>query len=110
MLEGMDSLSRPSRSRRPQSTQTLLVAGGIEALSIVALLLAFLINVGSPATVLATFLGFMALSVITSSLAFIMALVGLLRFKRHTGGFAGILALSLLANPVLWLFLVGSLA
>lgn len=109
MLEGMALHSTPSstRTRRPQSTQMLIASAATEGLAVLTLVLAFVVNVGSPSTVLATFLGFMAVSVIAATLAFVLALVGLLRYARHTAWFIMILVVSVLANPVLWFFLIG---
>lgn len=102
MLEGM-----VKRSSRPQSTQTLIAATVAETIALVSLVLAFAVNVGSPATVLATLLGFMTLSVLAASLAFILALVGLVRFSRHSGAFIAVMVVSVLASPVLWFFIIG---
>lgn len=109
MLEGMALQSTPpaARTRRPQSTQMLIAAAVTEGVAVLTLVLAFVVNVGSPSTVLATFLGFMAISVVAATLAFVLALVGLLRFARHTLWFIVILVVSVLANPVLWFFLIG---
>lgn len=98
--------SARSSSPRPQSTQTLIAAAIAEGLALISVILAFTINVGSPSTVLATLLGFSTLSVICSALAFGLALVGLFRFVRHRIWFALILALSVLANPLSWLFVL----
>ncbi|WP_237224897.1 hypothetical protein [Rothia nasisuis] len=102
--------STSTRKKLPQSTQMLIAASVTEGLAILFLVLAFVVNVGSPATVLATLLGFMTLSVVAATLAFILALVGLLRYSRHSGGFITILVISVLANPVLWFFVLGYLA
>lgn len=113
ILEGMSTKKSKAagvRGKKPQSTQTFIAAAVTEAVAVLALVLAFVVNVGSPATVLSTFLGFMALSVIASTLAFVLALVGLLKFARHSGGFMAVLVMSVLANPVLWLFLLGTFA
>ncbi|MDY6051551.1 MAG: hypothetical protein SPI83_03965 [Rothia sp. (in: high G+C Gram-positive bacteria)] len=103
----LQSSTSSARTRHPQSTQTLIAAAVTEAVAVLMLVLAFVVNVGSPSTVLATFLGFIVVSVVAATLAFILALVGLLRFARHTGWFVAILVLSVLANPVLWVFLIG---
>lgn len=105
MLEGM-----AKRTPRPQSTQTFIAAVVTEVISLISLVLAFAVNIGSPSTVLATLLGFMTLSVLAAALAFILALVGLIRFSRHTGGFIAVMVVSVLANPVLWFFIIGSFA
>lgn len=102
--------STSTRQKLPQSTQMLIAASVTEGLAILFLVLAFVVNVGSPSTVLATLLGFMTLSVVAATLAFILALVGLLRFSRHSSGFITILVISVLANPVLWFFLIGYFA
>lgn len=105
MLEGM---AKPTP--RPQSTQTFIAAVVTEVISLISLVLAFAVNIGPPSTVLATLLGFMVLSVLAAALAFILALVGLIRFSRHTGGFIAVMVVSVLANPVLWFFIIGSFA
>lgn len=102
MLEGM-----ATRTPRPQSTQTLIAAVISEGIALISLVLAFGVNIGSPSTVLATLLGFMVLSVLAAALAFILALVGLLRFSRHSGGFIAVMVVSVIANPVLWFFIIG---
>lgn len=86
----------------------LIAAVVTELISVVSLVLAFAVNVGSPSTVLATLLIFMIISVLAATLAFILALTGLIRYSRHTGWFITVLAVSVLANPVLWFFLIGA--
>lgn len=107
MLVGMAFEESGSRKKMPQSTQMLVAAAVTEAVAVLALVLAFVVNIGSPSAVLATFLGFMGLSVIAATLAFILALVGLVRFSRHSVWFLVVIAISVLANPVLWFFLIG---
>lgn len=102
MLEGM-----AKRTPRSQSTQTLIAAIVTEGIALISFVLAFAVNIGSPSAVLATLLGFMILSVLAAALAFILALVGLIRFSRHSGGFIAVMVVSVLANPVLWFFLIG---
>lgn len=104
------SSSGGGRARRPQSTQTFIAAVVAEAVALVGLVLAFAVNVGPPSAVLATFLGFLTLSIVASSLAFVLALVGLLKFARHSAGFMVVLALSVVASPILWLFILGTYA
>lgn len=102
MLESM-----AKRTPRPQSTQTLIAAIVTEGIALISFVLAFAVNVGSPSTVLATLIGFMILSVLAATLAFILALAGLIRFSRHGGGFIAVMTVSVLANPVLWFFIIG---
>ncbi len=110
MLEGMALDETGSRKKLPQSTQMLIAAAVTETVAVLALVLAFVVNVGSPSTVLATFLGFMTVSVLAASLAFLFALVGLVRYSRHGLWFLLVLVVSVLANPVLWFFIIGYLA
>ncbi|MDO4898011.1 MAG: hypothetical protein Q3965_01775 [Rothia sp. (in: high G+C Gram-positive bacteria)] len=104
----MSTPSKAPRRPKPQSTQMLIAAIVTEMISILSLVLAFVVNVGSPSMVLATLLGFMILGVLAATLAFILALVGLLRYSRHGGWFITVLVVSVLANPVLWFFILGS--
>lgn len=109
MLEGMPSHSKAAhRPRKAQSTQMLIAAVVTEVVAVLSLVLAFTVNVGSPSTVLATFLGFMIVSVLAATLAFILALTGLIRYSRHGRWFLTVLVVSVVANPVLWFFLLGA--
>lgn len=109
MLEGMHSSTNAARRpRKVPSTQMLIAAVVTEVVAVLSLVLAFTVNVGSPSTVLATFLGLMIVSVLAATLAFILALTGLIRYSRYGSWFLSVLVVSVLANPVLWLFLIGT--
>lgn len=109
MLEDMPSSTKVApRPRKAPSTQMLIAAAVTEGVAVLSLVLAFTVNVGSPSTVLATFLGFMIVSVLAATVAFILALTGLIRYSRYGSWFLAVLVVSLLANPVLWFFLIGT--
>ena len=84
-----------------------LIASIAEALSLLTFALGFLVNVGSPTTMMATMLVLIILSIICALVATILGAVGLVKYARYQWIFVTVILLSVLFNPVV---LLGSLA
>lgn len=91
------------------ATQMFVVGAVAELVALVMLALALFSGVGSTSTIIATFLVCIVLSIIASALAGILALVGLVKYRRMTGANIALLAVSIIFSPVLWLGLIALL-
>lgn len=80
-----------------------LVAAVTEGLAVLTLVLAFVVNVGSPSAVLATFLVLIVLSLVCSAVAMILGVVGLVKYARYQWVFVLVIVASVVLNPLVWL-------
>lgn len=80
--------------------QMLVAAGVAEGISLVMLLVAFLFTAGSTSLVVGVFMIALVVGTLAASLAALLALVGLIRFREHTLWLCLILLAAIVLNPM----------
>ncbi|MFW0107755.1 hypothetical protein ACN08Z_01330 [Rothia sp. P7181] len=98
MFSLVSSEAEPAPKLRP-SLQMFLIALVAELISLLLISLGFWNNVGTPSDSLTVFLICVVLAVVMSSLSSILAVVGLVRYRRFKVHNALLLVVSFLANP-----------
>lgn len=84
------------------STQTFVAGAIAEGIAILMLLISVFVTVGSPTAVMATLLVSSILGIIASTLAMILAVVGMVRYRRMFGWNVLLLIASIVFNPLVW--------